>query len=132
MTITNCDLGSVVLELEGAEDGILENGEAEEVTFLAGTLLAQTADDGHFVPFAVAGVAELGVPKFVLTYDVTIAASLTAGVRALSAGKVNANRLIVHGETPGPLTPAILSALRDFSIIPVDVTQLGAIDNPQS
>jgi hypothetical protein len=126
LVITNCDAGSVVLELGGTQDGLLANGEAEEVTFVAGTLLSQTGAD--FVPFA--GVAG---PVFVLTYDVVAPASANVGITALSAGRVNLNRLVVHDvDPPVPLTPEILSQLRDYSIIPVDVEQLGALDNPQA
>jgi hypothetical protein len=132
ITITNCDSGSVVVELGGTQDGLLENTVAAEVSFPAGTLLAQAAG-GHFLPFATAGVAELGVPKFVLTYDVTVAASTTLGITALASGKVNQNRLSVHGEAASAAgTVAVLNTLRDYSIIPVDVDQLGSIDNPQA
>jgi hypothetical protein len=125
ITITNCDSGSVVLELGGTQDGPLVNGVAEEVTFVAGTLLSQTG--ANFTPFD----GDAG-PVFVLTYDVTIAASGTTGITALSAGRVNLNRLVVHDvDPPVPLTPEILNQLRDYSIIPVDVEQLGGIDNPQ-
>jgi hypothetical protein len=120
--ITNCDSGSVVVELGGTQDGILESGEVVETVIRAGTILAQEVG-GNFALFAD-GVAG---PLFVLTYDVTVPASGTCGITALSAGKVNQNRLIVHDvDPPVPLTPVILSALRDHSIIPVDVVQLGA------
>lgn len=123
ITITNSDSGSVVVELGGTQDGLLLNAEAAEVTFVAGTLLSQTGAD--FVVFA--GVAG---PVFVLTYDVVAPASGNVGITALSAGRVNVNRLVVHDvDPPVPLTPAYLSQLRDYSIIPVDVEQLGAIDN---
>jgi hypothetical protein len=128
IVITNCDAGSVVLELGGTQDGILESGEVEETIIRAGTILAQEVG-GNFALFAD-GVAG---PLFVLTYDVTVPATGTLGITALSAGRVNQNRLIVHDvDPPVPLTPAILSALRDHAIIPVDVEQLGSIDNPQA
>lgn len=68
-------------------------------------------------------------PKCVLTYAVTVAASSSAAVRVLTSGQVNQNRLSIHNETV--ITAAHLDALRDYGIVPVDVNQLGKIDNPQ-
>lgn len=131
ITITNNDIGSVVLELWGAQDGILENAAITEQTFVAGTLLALHATDGHLYPYDPAETSEdLEVPKFVLTYDVTIAASSDKPVTVLNAGRVNKNRLVIHDGTT--LTAAMLDQLLNRSIIPVDVKQLALIDNPQS
>ena len=79
----------------------------------------KTDGEGRFA----AGPLPLG------TYDVTIAASSDTPVTVLSAGKVSASRLVVHG---GSVTAADLDALLDRPIIPIAVTQLGQIDNPQS
>lgn len=131
ITITNNDIGSVVLDLWGAQDGILENAAITEQTFVAGTLLALHATDGHLYPYDPAETSEdLEVPKFVLTYDVTIAASSDKPVTVLNAGRVNKNRLVIHDGTT--LTAAMLDQLLNRSIIPVDVKQLALIDNPQS
>jgi hypothetical protein len=69
-------------------------------------------------------------PKYVLTYQVVLAASSTGPVTAMSAGKVNQNRLVIHDGTA--LTAAHFDALLDRPIVPVDVKQLAQIDNPQS
>lgn len=131
ITITNNDTGSVVLDLWGAQDGILENAAVSEQTFVAGTLLALHATDGHLYPYDPAETSEdLEVPKFVLTYDVTIAASSDKPVTVMNAGRVNKRRLIIHDGTT--LTAAMLDQLLNRSIIPVDVKQLALIDNPQS
>lgn len=131
ITITNNDIGSVVLDLWGAQDGILENVAITEQKFVAGTLLALHATDGHLYPYDPAETSEdLEVPKFVLTYDVTIAASSDKPVTVLNAGRVNKNRLVIHDGTT--LTAAMLDQLLNRSIIPVDVKQLALIDNPQS
>lgn len=126
LTITNCDTGSVTVEFGSSQDGILVNAVAAESVFPAGTLLALHSADGKFYAYDPASVVgDIGV--FVLTYDVTLAASASTGITALSAGKVNQRRLILHGG--GAITPTHLAALRDFSIIPIDVDQLGAYDN---
>lgn len=129
ITITNNDIGSVVLELWGQADNILENAAVTEETFVAGTLLGRHATDGHLYPYDPEGEDGLDAPKYVLTYDVTIAASSDKPVTVLAAGKVNARRLVVHG---GAVTAADLDALLDRPIIPVDTKQLGQIDNPQA
>lgn len=132
ITITNNDIGSVVLDLWGAQDGVLENAELTEQTFAAGTLLALHATDGHLYPYDPADATgeDLEIPKFVLTYEVTIAASDDAPVTVLNAGRVNKNRLLIHDGTT--LTAAMVDQLLNRSIIPVDVKQLALIDNPQS
>lgn len=63
-------------------------------------------------------------PHYVLTYavDVTTAAG-TAGVTVMSAGKVNQNRLKVHGAPPTTATANDLHLLLERPLIPVDVQQ---------
>lgn len=124
-TITEVDIGSVVLETTGTFDGILENAGGDEETFVAGTLLGRHSGDGHLYPYDPAGSNGLNAPKYVLTYDVTLAATSETAVTVLSAGKVNANRLRIHGGTP--VTAVHLDALLDRPIVPVDVTQLGGV-----
>lgn len=64
-------------------------------------------------------------PAYVLTYpvDVTTVAG-TAPVTVMSAGKVNQNRLKVHGSPPTAPTANDLHLLLDRPIIPVDIQQL--------
>jgi hypothetical protein len=131
INVTNVDSGSVLLEKWGEVDKTLVNSEIVETVFLAGTLLALHATDGKLYPYDPAALTEnINVPKYVLTYDVTVAASSDLAVMALSAGKVNQNRLRLQGG--GPVTAAILDQLLDRPIIPVAVAQLCVIDNPQS
>jgi hypothetical protein len=131
ITVTNVDSGSVLLEKWGEVDKTLVNSAIVETTFLAGTLLALHATDGKLYPYdPEAATEDINVPKYVLTYDVTVAASGNTAVMALSAGKVDQNRLRLQGG--GPVTAAILDQLLDRPIIPVAVTQTCVIDNPQS
>ena len=212
ITITNIDLGSVVLELWGKRDATLENVEITEQTYAEGTLLSRNAA-GNLVPFVpavvpdgivdvtvdydsvptleaidmavlvpgslvgdvisieplgtwpvgitlpqgrclVAGTVQVRVANvtagavnpgsqtlrfdlehniapalFVLTHEVVLAASSTAPVQVMSAGKVDQNRLVIHNATA--ITAAMLDDLTARGIIPVDVKQLAKIDNPQ-
>lgn len=212
ITITNVDMGSVVLELEAAADATLQNVEVTDQTYAEGTILSRSPSTGNLVPYAPAAVEDLvvdvtvdiasipantapdtavvvpgslvgdavtieplgtwpvglGVPQgrvlvagtvqmrvenvtvgaidpgsqafrftlehdiaaphSVLTYPVTVPASSSAPVRVLTAGKVNQNRLKIQAGTT--IAAAHLDGLRDMSIVPVDVTQLGKLDTP--
>lgn len=131
ITITNIDLGSVALEVWGVLAGTLRNAGGAEDTFVAGTILARHATDGKFYPYDPAETSEdIEVPKYVLTYDVTAAATSDNPVTVMSAGKVNQNRLVIHDGTT--VAAVHLDALMNRPIIPVDVEQLAKIDNPQS
>lgn len=69
-------------------------------------------------------------PKYVLTYPVAVTtAAGTAGVTVLSAGKVNARLLKVHGAPPTTATADDLDALLDRPIIPVVLDQQSKLDN---
>lgn len=132
ITITDCDNGSVLITGRGFADGVLVNADAvDPATFVAGTILARNATD-QFEPYDPGATppSPLLTPLAVLTYDVTLAASGTTGVRVLTAGEVDQNRLVIHDGTA--ITPTDLDALRDYGIVPVDVKQLAHYDNPNN
>lgn len=130
ITIENVDTGSVVLESVAAADGTLRNSDADDpATFLAGTILARNSSTLKFEPYDPAGSTGLNIPVAVLTYDVgPIAAASDVGARVLTAGKVSQRRLKIFAGTT--ITGAHLDLLRSFGIIPIDVVQLGKLDNP--
>lgn len=128
VTVTNVDTGGVLIEQGACQDGVLRNADTDEaVTFFEGTILARHSSELKFYPYAPAGSNGLNIPVAVLTYDVAdVPLSSDVGVRVLTAGKVNQNRLRIHGGTT--ITAAHLDLLRSFAIIPVDVRQLGAYE----
>ena len=129
ITITNIDVGSVVLEHGESGDGLLRNAGGAPVTFLAGTILARHSTSLKYEPYDPAGDDALDAPKAVLTYDVgPVAATSDVAVRVLIAGKVNQNRLKIADGTP--ITAAHRDALKASAIVPVEVAQLGKLDNP--
>jgi hypothetical protein len=67
ITITNVDLGSVILELWGKRAGTLENVEVTEQTYAEGTLLSRNAA-GNLVPFVPAAVPD-GTVDVTVDYD---------------------------------------------------------------
>lgn len=130
ITITNVDTGGVLIIGRNYADGTLQNADAEDpVSFAEGTILARHSSDLKFYPYDPAGSNGLNVPKAVLTYPVdAVPAASGVAVRVLTEGEVNQTRLVIHDETP--ITAAHLDMLRDYGITPVDVKQLGKLDNP--
>jgi hypothetical protein len=97
--------------------------------FAAGdTATLTVAADGKLVPYNPAtGAGGEQYPVAVLTYEVTKASSGDAPIRALVAGEVNKTRLVIDAGTT--ITNAHLDALRDIGIVPINVQQLGSLDN---
>ena len=75
ITITNNDLGSVVLELWGTVEGTLENVEITEQTYAEGTILSRSPATGNLVPYAPAAAEDTVVD---VTVDVASIAAVTA------------------------------------------------------
>ena len=72
LTITNVDLGNVILKDGEFRDDLLTFAGAG--TVVEGTILARDSVSLKLVPFVKGGVTnENGIPKAVLTYDVTAA-----------------------------------------------------------
>lgn len=122
---TNIDLGSVTFESGTYRDGLLTFADAG--TVLAGTILARDSVSGKFVPFVVGGSTNgNGVPKAVITYEVTATGAGDIAIRAMTEGKVRKQRLVIAADgDDSNITEAILDQLRDYDIATVDVQQLG-------
>lgn len=130
IAIENVDTGSVVLETVAAQDGTLRNSDADDpATFAEGTILARNSSTLKLEPYDPAGSTGLNIPIAVLTYEIgPVAAVSDVSARVLTAGKVSARRLKIHDGTT--VTAAHLDLLRSFGVIPIDVVQLGKLDNP--
>lgn len=129
MTTTNVDLGSVEYKGMQFADGSLTF--AAGGTMLAGTILARDNTTDAFVPFEVGGTTnDNGTPRAVLTYDVTADAAGDVAIRAGISGEVRLERLVVDADGDGSnVDAAVRDALRETSIVPVSVEQLGQYDN---
>lgn len=128
-TITNVDLGNVVIEGVADHDELLTLAGAD--TIAEGTILARDSVSGKLVLYAIGGVTNgNGIPKAVLTYEVVSTGAGDVPVRALQTGKVNFNRLIVDADGDNSnITNAILDQLRDYGIETVKVKDLSILDN---
>jgi hypothetical protein len=126
ITTTTIDYINIALANEVYKDDLLTfTGVA---TVLAGTILARDSVSLKLVPFVIGGVANgNGIPCAVLPTDVTSTGAGDVPVRAIIAGSVNRNRLVVNADGDGHnITKAIEDTLRARSIIPEVVDQISS------
>lgn len=128
MEVTNVDWGSVILQDAKFRDELLTFGAAGTVK--EGTILARDTASGKLVPFASAGTGGAEVPKAIVTYDVTASAAGDVAIRAGVAGGFRKERLVIDADgDDSNVTDAILDQLRDYGLVPVNVSELGILDN---
>ena len=129
LTITNVDLGSVVLKDGQFRDDTLEFGGAG--TYAEGTILARDSVSGNMLPFIKGGITnENGIPKAVLTYDVVAAGAGDEVGRVLVAGQVRKERLIIDADGDDTnIDDAVIDGLRNYGIVAHDVKELAILDN---
>lgn len=129
LTITNNDLGSVILQEVDARDELLTFTGAG--TILEGTILARDSVSDKLVPFVKGGVSnENGIPKAVISYEVEALGAGDEAIRALVAGKVRKERLVIEADGDATnVDDVVIDQLRDFSIIALDVQELNILDN---
>lgn len=122
--VTQIDVGNIALRNESFRDEILNFAGAH--TCVKGTLLARITASGKLTPYVVGGSGGAGVPVAVLTYEVAATGAGDVAIRALVAGEVNRNRLVIDADGDGHnITNAILDQLRDYAIQAIDVAALG-------
>lgn len=128
-TVENIDNGSVFIEQGQFEDGLLTFGGAG--TVVEGTILARDSVSLKYVPFVKGGSTnENGIPKAVLTYDVTATGAGDVAIRAGLEGYVRIDKLIIDADGDGSnVDAAVLDQLRDYGITPLTVTELNDYDN---
>jgi len=129
LTITNVDLGNVILKDGEFRDDLLTFAGA--ATVLEGTILARDSASLKLVPFVKGGVTnENGIPKAVVTYDVVAAGAGDVSIRDMVSGSVRAERLIINADGDGSnVDAAVLDQLRDYSLISIGVQELNILDN---
>ena len=128
-TITNVDLGSVIFKDAEFRDDLLTFAGA--ATVVEGTILARDSVSLKLVPFVKGGVTnENGIPKAVLTYDVTAAGAGDESIRDMVSGTIRAGRLIINADGDNSnVDAAVLDQLRDYSLVTIDVQELNILDN---
>lgn len=129
LTITNLDLGNVILQEVDARDELLTFTGAG--TVLEGTILARDSVSEKLIPFVKGGSTnEDGIPKAVISYEVVATGAGDEAIRALVAGKVRKQRLVIFADGDSSnVDDVVIDQLRDFSIIALDVQELNILDN---
>jgi hypothetical protein len=129
LTIENISNSSVFFDGEEFEDGLLTFAGA--ATVVEGTILARDSVSLKFVPFVKGGVTTgNGIPKAVLTYDVTATGAGDIAIRAGIEGYVRIDKLIINADGDGSnVDAAVLDQLRDYGITAQTVTELNDFDN---
>lgn len=127
--ITNIDQGNVLLSDGKFNDELLTFAGA--ATVAAGTILARDSVSLKLVPYVKGGATnENGIPKAVVTYDVTAAGAGDVAVRALVDGEVRFERLVINADGDNSnVDKAVRDQLRDYGITVKNVEQLSVLDN---
>lgn len=128
-TITNVDIGNVILQDADFRDELLTFGGA--ATVLEGTILARDSVSGKLVPFVKGGSTnENGIPKAIVTYDVVAAGAGDVAIRAGVAGKYRKERLVIDADGDASnVDDVVIDQLRDYGLVAIDVQELGILDN---
>ncbi|ARB06248.1 hypothetical protein SppYZU01_11 [Shewanella phage SppYZU01] len=129
LTITNVDIGNVILQDADFRDELLTFGGA--ATVLEGTILARDSVSGKLVPFVKGGATnENGIPKAIVTYDVVAAGAGDVAIRAGVAGKYRKERLVIDADGDASnVDDVVIDQLRDYGLVAIDVQELGILDN---
>lgn len=129
INIENVDVGSVILQDAQFRDDTLTF--AAGGTVVEGTILARDSVSGALVPFVKGGTTnENGIPKAVVTYDVTATGAGDVPVRVGVAGSYRKERLVIDADgDDSNIDAAVIDQLRDFGLTPIDVKELGILDN---
>jgi hypothetical protein len=129
MTVTNNTLNNPILQDAEFRDDVLNLAGADSIA--AGTILARDSVSLKLVLFVKGGSTnQNGIPKAILTYPVVATGAGDVRVRVAVAGKFRRNKLIIDADGTGAnIDAAVLDQLRDYSLVPIDVTELNIVDN---
>lgn len=129
MTVTNIDRGQVLLDGRAFKNDLLTFTGAG--TVYAGTILARDSVSLSLVPFVKGGSTnENGIPKTVLTYDVTATGAGDVSVRRLADGTVRKDKLIIAADgDDSNVDAAVIDQLQDYNIAVQDVNDMSVLDN---
>lgn len=129
MTVTNIDLKSPLLSDAEFRDELLTLAGADVIA--EGTILARDSVSLKLVLFVKGGATnQNGIPKAILTYTVTSTGAGDVPVRVGISGKYRKEKLIIDADGTGAnIDAAVLDQLRDYALVPVNVTELNIADN---
>lgn len=116
--------GTTVFEVAGLQFTVTDGG----TDFVAGDFFTLTvAADGDVVAYDRAGAGGAQLPTMILPQEEVFAGTENRALRPLIQGRVRRSDLVVHGA--GAVTDAEVDALRDYTILAQETTQLAELDN---
>lgn len=129
LTITTNDLNSPILESAEFRDDVIAFAGADVLA--PGTILARDSVSLKLVIFVKGGVTnENGIPKVILTYEVTATGAGDIPVRVGVSGKYRKEKLIIDADgDDSNIDAAVIDQLRDYQLTPIDVDELNIADN---
>lgn len=129
MTVTNINLRNPILSDAEFRDELLTLAGADVIA--PGTILARDSVSQKLVLFVKGGSTnQNGIPKAILTYQVTSTGAGDVPIRAGVSGKFRKEKLIIDADGTGAnVDAAVLDQLRDYSLVPINVTELNIVDN---
>lgn len=129
ITITDNDLNSPILEGADFRDEVITFAGADVLA--PGTILARDSVSLKLVIFVKGGVTnENGIPKAILTYEVTATGAGDVPVRAAVAGKYRKEKLVIDADgDDSNIDNAVIDQLRDYGLTPINVDELNIADN---
>ena len=129
MTVVNNDLGGSIIDDAEFQDDIITFAGAD--TFAAGTILARDSVSELLVLYVKGGVAnENGIPKVILTYDVTAVGAGNINARVAVSGKYRKEKLMIDVDgDDSNIDQPVKDQLRDYGLVPLNVDELNIQDN---
>jgi hypothetical protein len=129
ITITNNDIGGVVLFEPQYQDDTLNF--AADDTVLEGTILARDSVSKKLIPFVKGGSTnENGIPKAVLSYEVTAEEDDDVSVRVIVSGTLHLAKMVIHADGDNTNIDAVVKdQLRSYGIVAASSVELNDLDN---
>ena len=118
---------ATVMQAGGLQFTVTDAG----IDFIVGDSFTLTvAADGKVVPYSATGKGGAQIPREILTYEVTSTGAGNVAIRAGVSGSYRKERLVINGSAAGVgITDAIIDQLRDYGLVPLNVTELNILDN---
>ena len=127
--ITNVDLGSSLLESEGAADGTIAFGGAD--ILVDGTIIARDTTNDKFQIYAKDGVTNgNGTPVGILTYELEATGAGDLPIRVVVGGRFRKERLVIDADGDDQnIDGQVRDELQQTGLIAIDTEQLAQLDN---
>lgn len=124
--IAIADGAAIVLNFGGLQFTVTDGGTAFVAT---DTFSLTVAADGDYVAYDKDGVGGSQNPKAILTLETVATGASDIQIRPLISGMVRKDKLVVDAVgTAGTVTDAEVEALRDYTIIATQVSEVNVLD----